>query len=65
MENRLRALFDYQRFEKNAHLERLINETESRYAMELSDDDLDMLNAAGVPDMPGKINNTDEENTRR
>lgn len=53
MEKKLRALFDCQRFEKNVHLERLINETESRYAMELSDEDLDMLNAAGEPETAG------------
>ena len=47
MENKLKALFDYQRFEKNAKLERLIRETENGYAAEISDDDLSLVNAAG------------------
>lgn len=48
MENKLRKLFEYQCFENNSRLEKLINETESRYAAALSDDDLFMVNAAGV-----------------
>ncbi len=47
MENKLRKLFDYQRFEGNGRLERLISETENRYANTLSDDDLTFVNAAG------------------
>lgn len=47
MEKKLKKLFDYQRFEKNERLEKLIRETESRYAKELSDDDLSLVNAAG------------------
>ena len=47
MENKLKKLFDYQRFEKNEKLEKLINEAEWRYAAELSDDDLSKVNAAG------------------
>ncbi len=47
MEKKLKRLFDYQRFEKNERLEKLIHETESRYAKELSDDDLSLVNAAG------------------
>ena len=46
MENKLKKLFDYQRFEKNANLERFISETECRYAKRLSDDDLSKVNAA-------------------
>ena len=49
MENKLKKLFDYQQFEKNEKLEKLIRETESRYAAELSDDDLSLVNAAGEP----------------
>lgn len=49
MENKLKALFDYQRFEKNERLERLIRETENGYAAEISDDDLSLVNAAGEP----------------
>lgn len=47
MENSLKNIFDYQKFEKNSRLEKLISDTESRYARELTDDDLVMVNAAG------------------
>lgn len=47
MENKLKRLFDYQAFEKNPKLEKLIRETESHYAEELSDEDLAMATAAG------------------
>ena len=47
MENKLKKLFDYQRFEQNERLEKLIWETEGRYTKELSDDDLTLVNAAG------------------
>ena len=53
MEQKLRALFDYQRFEKNERLARLIGETESRFARELSDDELSLISAAGDFTMPG------------
>ena len=52
-EQKLKKLFDFQRFEKNERLEKLIRETESRYAAELSDDDLSLVNAAGEI-KPGK-----------
>ena len=51
MEKKLKKLFDYQRFEKNEKLEKLIRETESRYAKELSNDDLTLVNAAGGPEI--------------
>ena len=47
MEKKLKKLFDYQRFEQNAKLEKLIQETESRYAKELSEEDLSLVFAAG------------------
>ena len=47
MEDKLKKLFDYQRFEKNGSLEELIRETEKQYAGELSDEDLSLVNAAG------------------
>jgi hypothetical protein len=56
MENKLKALFDYQRFEKNEKLERLIRETETRYAAKLSDDALSLVNAAGELVTHGAIN---------
>ena len=53
MENELKKLFDYQRFEKNARLETLIRETEDRYAAELSDEELTIVSAAG--EMPAEL----------
>ncbi len=48
MENKLKKMFDYQRFEKNARIENMINAAESRYAVrELSDEELFMVSAAG------------------
>ena len=56
MEKKLKNIFDFQRFEKNERLEKLIRETESRYAAELSDDDLSLVNAAGDTAIIGKRN---------
>lgn len=56
MEKKLKKLFDYQRFEQNKKLEKLIYETESRYASRLSDDDLSFVNAAGELVTHGAIN---------
>ena len=42
----LKKLFDFQSFEKNPRLERLIRETEGD-ATALSDDELSLVNAAG------------------
>lgn len=50
-ENDLNELFALQHFSENPHLKRLIGETESRYGCELSDDMLDLVNAAGDPDV--------------
>ena len=47
MEKKLKMLFDYQRFEQNEKLEKLIQETENRYAKELSEEDLSLVSAAG------------------
>ena len=50
MDKILKKLFDYQRFERNKRLEKLISETESRYARDLSDEELAYVNAAGGPE---------------
>ena len=42
----LKKLFDYQRFEKNSRLERMITATEA-CGEELSDEDLSLVSAAG------------------
>lgn len=47
MENKLKKLFDYQRFEQNDRLAKLIGETEARQTAELFDEDLELVAAAG------------------
>lgn len=47
MENKLKKLFEYQKFEQNERLAKLIAETEARQAAEISDDDLELVAAAG------------------
>ena len=47
MKNIVNNLFDFQKFKANKHLADLISETESKYMTELSDDDLENVNAAG------------------
>lgn len=48
MENKLKAMFDYQKFERNSALEQVINSTHSRYAVrELNLDDMEWVSAAG------------------
>ena len=50
MEKLLTSLFDYQRFEKNPSLQSIIDEVEGRYSVtEVTDDELEMLAAAGDP----------------
>lgn len=49
MENKLKQLFEYQKFAQNERLAKLIAETEARQAAELSDDDLALVAAAGEP----------------
>ena len=48
MEKKLTAMFDYQRFENNSRLAKMIASTESRYAKALSDDELFEVSAAGI-----------------
>lgn len=66
MEQLLKYLFDYQRFQPNLRLAELIADTEQRVGlsgrpdpgwnrkqnMELSDDDLELVNAAGELPIP-------------
>ena len=62
MERTLAKLFDYQKFEKNADLERLIDSVHSRYAIrELSLDDMEYVAAAGTPDTTPKDRKEDHE----
>lgn len=50
MENKLKNMFEYQRFQNNPRLAKIIADTESRYGEALSDDDLFSVNAAGTAD---------------
>lgn len=46
IENKLSALFDFQKYENNARLASVINK-DANAIRELSDDDLNMVSAAG------------------
>ena len=46
MEQKLKRLFDYQRFQKNSRLDALLAEAEGRCA-EVDDDALELVSAAG------------------
>ena len=48
MECKLFQAFDRQRFQQNARLAGIISDVESRYACALTDDDLEMVSAAGT-----------------
>lgn len=53
MENMLSRLFDYQKYEKNSRLDKIIGSVEKRYPEDLqplSEDILGKLNAAGSVD---------------
>ena len=47
MKNILKQLFEYQTFERNAKLEALIAGSHLRYGEALSDDELELVAAAG------------------
>ncbi len=52
MESLLKGLFDYQRYEENASLRAVIDSVHGRYAVrDLSMDELDMISAAGQPEL--------------
>ena len=55
----LTALFDYQEIEENPQLKKLIDKSQI-YSRELSDDELDFVNAAGEIDN-GKKPNSEEK----
>lgn len=47
MENKIKALFEFQKFSGNKRLEAMINDAESRYRNELSDEEVEIVSAAG------------------
>ncbi len=55
MDNKLKQLFGYQRFAENRDLQQVIDSVHAKYAMrELALNDMEMINAAGVPELPDK-----------
>ena len=52
MEQKLKRLFDYQRFQKNSRLEAMLAEAEERYAGGLTDEALELVSAAGEATVP-------------
>ena len=51
MEKELRRLFDYQKFERNAELQSVIDRVHARYTKRmLSDEEADQVAAAGMPE---------------
>ena len=62
MENKLKAMFDFQKFEGNADLQSVIASVHSRYsARELSLDEMEWVNAAGVPDLKAGVRKDSED----
>ena len=64
MEAKLKKLFDYQRFEQSPRLEKLISETQARSAAVLSDEDLELVSAAGAPETVRQIPTPDDLSSR-
>ena len=61
-ENMLFQAFDLQRFAENERLRSVIDRSHARMkGRELSDDDLDLVAAAGIPDMMGMMNDDPEQ----
>lgn len=54
MENKIKKLMDYQKFEQNPKLAKIINDAH-KSARELDDDELWMVNAAGTTDLPKDV----------
>lgn len=50
MENKLKRLFDYQKFAPNPRLDGMLADAERRCTAILSDEALDLVSAAGEPD---------------
>ena len=52
MERTLKSVFDFQKFEGNSDLQKVIDSTHSRYAVrELSLDEMEWVAAAGIPEI--------------
>ena len=58
MEDKLKKAFDYQHFEENSHLGKVIRKTEAGIGAPLTDDELASVNAAGT--ITQNLNNEDD-----
>ena len=68
LEKKLRALFDFQKYEQNADLQKVIDRVHARYnsrAQLLDDDDVEFVNAAGVQDTGMKKKSLLKDNDER
>lgn len=60
MEDKIRLLFDYQKFEQNQRLAALIAKTEEAYGDCIAENDLESINAAGGFYVPAQKEDTYE-----
>lgn len=60
MDEKLKKLFDYQKFENNKRLGAIISKSQDRLSASLEDDDLDIVYAAG--DIYAQAENKEENN---
>ena len=62
MERTLKSLFDFQKFEGNSDLQKVIDSTHSRYAVrELSLDEMEWVAAAGIPEINNRKTGKDAD----
>ena len=62
MERKLLQAFDRQRFQQNKRLAGIIDDVESRYAHALTDDDLELVSAAGDAEPVRPVDRTEPDN---
>ena len=63
MERTLKSVFDFQKFEGNSDLQRVIDSTHSRYAVrELNMDEMEWVSAAGIPEGINRKTGKDADN---
>ncbi|MCR4738717.1 MAG: hypothetical protein K5886_00490 [Lachnospiraceae bacterium] len=66
MEEKLSKLFDYQRIAGNSRIQAMTDAVSQKYLKggsitALSDDDMGLVNAAGVPEIMGYRDDSDED----
>ena len=52
MEKKLLNLFDFQKYEENERISKMIEETEQRFGTEINMEDLEQVTAAGTYNWP-------------